>query len=405
MESIEYDIDLLDAPKNGIRLHILGLAHTITRDEYSNCAYTGKIQRFAPMMRSCGYEVYHYGIEGSISGADKNFNVLNTEEWNHLEVTSYKFLHPTLNDAEVIKELNDKTKMVGKLGNYTTPLYKEYNKRLNTLLKTNYRSIKTDIICLPYGPAHNDSLVNLKALTIESGIGYSNSFANYRIFESDAWLHSTLSKEKKWGQFYWFVVPNYFNVIEWPLNLKPIFNTIGFFGRIIKNKGMDIVVNIANRFPHIKILICGQGDPTIYLNKASNIIYKPPISGKERAYYLNSLVALIAPTTFIEPFCGVAVEAQLCGTPVITVDYGALTETIEQFKTGIRCHTLADFCYGVQMALDGKFNRQYIHNRAVEKYDMYNIAKKYDYTFKNMLDIHNGKGGWHAKESHLECLK
>jgi len=48
---------------------------------------------------------------------------------------------------------------------------------------------------------------------------------------------------------------------------------------------------------------------------------------------------------------------------------------------------------GVQMALDGKFDRQYIHDRAMRLYDMYNVAKQYAYVFKTINNVHNGKGG------------
>ena len=58
------------------RLHILALPHTITLPKYSHCAFTSKVLRFAPMMRSRGYEVYHYGIETSQAGADKHIDLL-----------------------------------------------------------------------------------------------------------------------------------------------------------------------------------------------------------------------------------------------------------------------------------------------------------------------------------------
>jgi hypothetical protein len=42
-----------------IRLHIPGIPHTITREEFSHCAFTGKVHRFPRMMMSVGFEVYH----------------------------------------------------------------------------------------------------------------------------------------------------------------------------------------------------------------------------------------------------------------------------------------------------------------------------------------------------------
>jgi glycosyltransferase involved in cell wall biosynthesis len=391
-----------------IRLHILGLPHTITRSEYSHCAFTGKVLRFAPMMQSRGFEVYHYGVETSESNADKEIEVLTKSEWEELKIESYKFLFPNMTNEDVIKKINDPTSFVGDLGNGQTPLYREFNKKLYPKIREHYRSYKTDIICLPFGQAHEEALAGMNdIISVESGIGYPNSFKNYRIFESYAILHQTLQKEQSGLKNYWFVVPNYFDTLEFPFVANPNQNktkkTIGFLGRIVDIKGCCIVGEIASRFPNIDFILCGQGDPKKFLTYP-NVIYKPPIHGKERGEYLGSLTALLAPSYFCEPFCGVAVEAQLCGTPVITHDFGAMVETVEPFYTGLHCHTLADFCVGVQMALDDKFDRKYISERATKLYDMYNVAKRYEYVFKTIIDVNNGNNGWYATESHVELL-
>ena len=386
-----------------IRLHILSIPHTITNDEFSHCAFTGKVLRFAPMMRSRGYEVYHYGIETSKPNATKNINLLTKDEWNELRLKSYQFLHPELEIEKIKDRVNNKKEFIGELGNYGTPLYKEFNKRLKEILPLYYRSTATDIVCLPFGYSHEEAISGLNVVAVETGIGYPNSYKNFRIFESYAHLHRVMGDDKKNCQHYWFVVPNYYNIQEWPLNLQPS-KKIGFFGRICHIKGCNIVCEIAKCFPDIEFVLCGQGVPDEYLQKAPNITYKEPIEGMDRGRFLNDIVALIAPSLYSEPFCGVNVEAQLCGTPVITNDFGAFVETIEPFKTGMFCHTLADFCEAVQMAIDNKFDRQYIHERAVKKYDMYNVAKQYDYVFKNIIDVYNGNGGWYAKKSHLQIL-
>ena len=387
-----------------IRLHMPAIPHTITTNEYSHCAFTGKVLRFGPMMISRGFEVYHYGVETSCPNATKNIDLLSKIEWEELRLESYKYLHPELSIEDVKIKLSDDKNFVGYLANYATPLYKEFNRRLKISLEENYRSCATDIICLPFGHSHEDAIKDLNIISVESGIGYNDSYKNFRIFESHCKLHITSALEKKNCQHYWFVVPNYYNILEWPLNLTPDKKKIGFFGRICYIKGCNIFVEIAKKFPHIQFIMCGQGDPTNYLTQSPNIIYKEPIHGKERGEFLSSLIALIAPSIYPEPFCGVNVEAQLCGTPVITNDFGAFVETIEPFKTGLLCHTLADYCSAVQMALDDKFDRKYINERATKLYDMYNVGKKYEYVFKTIMDISNGKNGWYSPDSYIELM-
>ena len=390
-------------PKMKIRLHLLAIPHTITKDEFSHCAFTGKVQRFSPMMRSRGFEVFHYGVEGSQSGADKDINIFTHDEWNELRIKSYKIKDPTLSLDQIKDRLDDPTQYIGDLANMGWPIYIEFNKRVAEYLKHEYRSTSTDIVCLPLGPAHEPAISGGNYVCIESGIGYPNAYKDFRIYESYAKLHYDMHKFNKTPQNYWFVCPNYYNISEWDLNLSPKLDTIGYFGRLHPVKGLNIVVECARKFPNIRFIICGQGDPTPYLTE-TNVFYKAPIHGTDRGTYLGSLKALLAPSNFLEPFCGVSAEAQICGTPVIGPDAGAIVENVENFKTGLRCHTLSDYQYGIQMALDDKFDRTYIRERAVRLFDMYNIAKKYEYAFKSVLDIYNGTNGWYSHNTHIQCM-
>lgn len=391
------------AERAQIRLHMLALPHTVTTDAFSHCAFTGKVKRFGPMMRSVGYEVFHYGIEGSESGASRDITVLTKDEWRVLRLSAYKSLHPEKSMEECQTLLDSSASFIGDLANIGTVLYKIFNERLRLLLKENYRSHETDIVCLPFGRSHNEALEGLNPVAVESGIGYNSSTRGYRIFESYAWLHHEMAKGEKSPQNYWFVVPNYFDVAMWPLSLTPKIDTVGFLGRLGSTKGCFEVASIAARMPHMRFIICGQGDPTPFLT-SPNVEYKTPIHGEERAEYLGSLVACLAPSRFTEPFCGVAVEAQLCGTPVITTHCGAQTETVKHGVTGLLCHTLQDYVVGITMAVQGKFDRAYIRARAVKRYDMYNVARQYDYAFKCINDVHNKRNGWSGTSSNLEHL-
>ena len=384
------------------RLHIPAMPHTIIHEDYSHCAFTGKVLRFGPMMTSRNFEVYHYGIETSEPNATENITLMTKSEWEDLRVVSYMQLHPGLTRDDVLELLANEKGFVGDLGNVGTPLYSEFNKRFREHLQKHYRGMATDIVCMPFGRAHAEAVRGLPVVEVETGIGYPDSYANYRIFESHAHLHHTCGLEKIYQpNNYWFVVPNYYDLLAWPFREQVEKPRIGYFGRICHVKGLDVFVEVAKRFPHVEFVICGQGDGSVYVNQCSNIIYQTPLRGKERGEFLCSLSALIAPSLYIEPFCGVNVEAQLCGVPVLCPDCGAFAETVEQFETGLRCHTLADYCVGVELALHGKFNRRYIRKQGVKKYDMYKVAIQYEQVFRTILDVSNGNNGWYSPESYL----
>jgi len=400
------DMLYLQLKSKKIRLHILGIPHTVTNTQYSHCAFTGKVQRFAPMMRPLDYEVYHYGNAGSESGATKDICILSAGELESLSIESYKYLHPTDTDAQVKEALNDSRRIVGDLARWDTPLYKEFNRRLHNELKKYYRSTATDVVCNPYGRSYTEALNGLDIVKVECGIGYKDPCEAWRIYESYAWFHSSMALEGHNGTYknYWYVIPQSFNVLEWPLNLNPTPKTVGFLGRIGPGKGCHLIVDIARRFPDVQFILCGGGDPAPYL-QLQNIKFKQQIHGSERATYLGSLVALIAPTQYVEPYGCISPEAQLCGTPVIAPDSGGFTETVIHMKTGLLCHTLADYCLGIQLALDGQFDRSYIREKAVERFDMTIIAHKWDQAFKSILDMTNGAGGWYGGKSHIYTTK
>jgi glycosyltransferase involved in cell wall biosynthesis len=388
---------------SNIRLHLPAIPYTITRSEYSHCAFTDRVCLFSPMMRSLGFEVYHYGVESSESGATQNFDLMKKDEWTNLRIQTIQWLNPKLTLEEATEKNSDPKVDISTLSNWSSPLTKEFNKRLRVKLQENYRSNKTDIICLPLAKTHSDAINLDKQLTIEISIGYSGSYSNFRVFVSNSWLSRTLGVENKNPNNYWFVIPCYFDTSQFKLSLNPNPLRIGYLGRLTSLKGCGIIVEIAKKFPNLEFVLCGSGDPTPFL-KVPNIIYKPPIHGDERSEYLGSCIAFLHLAKYNEPFGCAPVEAQLCGTPVICSDWGGMVETVEQFKTGLRGHTLADYCYGVQMVLDGRFDRKYIHERAVKLFDMYKLASNYEYVFKSVLDIYNGKNGWYSPDAHIKGI-
>ena len=85
---------------------------------------------------------------------------------------------------------------------------------------------------------------------------------------------------------------------------------------------------------------------------------------------------MICPTGYVEPFGGVAVEAMLCGVPVITSPFGAFTETIVDGVTGFRCHTAAEFRAAAVAA--GELDPATIRRYAEDRFSLAAVASRYD---------------------------
>lgn len=370
---------------NKPKLHLLGIPHTQTTYEYSHCAFTGKVKRFAPMMQSVGYDVIHYGIEGGDSGASQQIDVLSVNEWNEIR-------HKLLYDK--YKRHLSPADFVGDLANVGNDLYRIFNERLRDILSVTVQD--RDIICLPFGHAHHAALVNTPQFKVETGIGYPDSFERFRVFESYAWYHYIMGKQNTSGNDYHWVIPNYYAVDEWDFNPTPERKLI-YFGRLGDIKGLQIVVEIAKARPDLPVVICGQGDPTPYM-QSPNIQYHPPIHGRERSAFLGSAMAVIMPTRYVEPFGGVTVEAQMTGTPVLGSTYGSFTETIQHGFNGYRCATLGDYLEGIKQIENGALDREQISDYNKMKYDMFNLAHNYDSAFKQIHDLYDK--GWYTQHSH-----
>ena len=174
-------------------------------------------------------------------------------------------------------------------------------------------------------------------------------------------------------------------------------NFVVYFGRISEIKGLEIVREFARHRPDVVVKVVGQGDPDPYLSEP-NMQYHPPLSGRARSRLLGNAQAVIMPTRYVEPFGGVAVEAQLCGTPVLGSSFGAFTETIENGKTGFQCKTLGDFLAGFEAIEDGRLDRNYIRKRAESKYDMFQVAHEYNNFFLQLSDLRS-RSGWYTYRS------
>jgi glycosyltransferase involved in cell wall biosynthesis len=100
---------------------------------------------------------------------------------------------------------------------------------------------------------------------------------------------------------------------------------------------------------------------------------------------MGQAAATIMPTLFMEPFGGVCVESQMCGTPVIGPNYAAFSETIQHGVTGYRCHTLEQFAWAAKNA--SKLDRARIHRMALENYSCDRVGVMFEEWFTMLYGL------------------
>ncbi len=348
-----------------MRLHLLGVPHSITHPRFSHDAFTNKVRHMSPMMRELGYAITHYGVAGAMSGATEQVDIIGGEEF--YELLGHRF--------------EDKKRFHVADANTGNPLYRTFNARLREALAARVRP--GDIVLHPLGIAHRDVLGSHAGVDLEMGIGYPESYLPFRVFETSMWMHFHQAKFGREPSFYEWVVPPYFDEMEWPLTRTPDTERpyVAFLGRISYTKGCHLIADVAKRMPNVRFVLCGQGDPTPFLT-APNVEYKEPIHGHERAEFLGNAIATIYPSQYAEPGGHTAIESMLCGTPVIAPPWGCFVETIEHGVTGFNCRTLSDWVLAVEHA--PALDREEISRRARARWALDAVGPQYDEVFQQL---------------------
>ena len=347
-----------------MRFHVVSLPHTQTTRAYSHCAYTEKVRKFCDMM-SVNHEVFLY------SGTD------NEAAGKHIQCIS--------------KAVQARNGFHGPADTYKIewdadlPYWREMN--LRAALEISRRRKDGDFLCVISGSQQVISQCLPEMQCVEFGIGYEGVFAPYRVYESYSAMHSIEATHQ--GGFYKTdtrdfdtVIHNYYDRADFP---EPDEKDDYFLyvGRLIGRKGYRIAQDVCDRL-HKRLIVCGFGDFDGYGE------YRGVVGIEERGKLMSRAQAVFVPTQYLEPFGGVHAEALLCGSPVITSDFGVFTETVTP-EVGRRCRSLRDYLQAVEevQTLDREFIREY----ALSKFSYEAIRPQYERYFEKLLTVRDE--GWY----------
>ncbi len=366
-----------------MRFHLPGLPHTVTNKVYCHCAFTQKVYKLCDMLHSLGHEVFHYGCEGS--------NPVCTE---HIDVITDEFRKQFYPDEWHEKQWDY---------NVHDECHKEYFAK--TIEEATKRAGKDDFLLCSWGWGHQPIAVALgdRMTVVEPGIGYKDTFCSFRVFESYNWMSHVYGRgelDRKTGQrvplengrFFDAVIPNYFDPKDFDYTPDEKEDYFLFLGRVVKRKGIHVAVDIMTRIGgHLKI--AGQGKLNRIPNQCGEIIeHVGFVDVERRRELLSKAKAVIMPTIYIEPFGGVAIEAMMSGTPVISTDWGVFPETVLHGITGYRCRTLEQFEWACRNIKN--ISPETCRTWAMENFTMDRVAKMYQEYFE-FLSYTREKAGWY----------
>jgi glycosyltransferase involved in cell wall biosynthesis len=361
--------------------HVIGLPHTKVNKDFLPCAYTQKVLNFCKMMKSLGHTVYMYGGEGSDPQYCTEFVpvISDAEQQQFFGHTDWrKDFFPIDWDSNL-------------------PYWKLFND--NTVKEIGKRVQPTDFICVIGGNCQQPIVDAFqKNTSVEFGVGYKGIFTKHRVFESYAWMHHVygLSGIEN-GQAFDCVIPNYFDTADFPYSEEHDDNFL-FVGRMIVRKGVHIAAEICG-ITDSKLIIAGQGATVLEngtikakefeLPARTGTEYIGTIGKEKRGELMSRAKALFVPTQYIGPFEGVHIEANLCGTPVITTDWGVFAETVKNGFNGYRCRTMGEMKWAMENV--DKLDRKAIRQWAQENFGLDRVKMQYQAYFEQLYTLW-GKG-------------
>lgn len=145
-----------------------------------------------------------------------------------------------------------------------------------------------------------------------------------------------LPKEKVGTFKYWVDLTKFkpLNVTRKKRGLPERF-TVLFVGRLIKEKGIDILIEAARRWDkRIQLVVIGTGPKEEDIKRAQrlnkNIIFLGGVDQDSLSYYYNVSDLLVVPSISEEGFGRVIIEALACSLPVVAADRGSIHEVVDE---------------------------------------------------------------------------
>ena len=169
-------------------------------------------------------------------------------------------------------------------------------------------------------------------------------------------------------------------------------NYLAFLGRISPEKRVDRAIEIAKR-TGIPLKVAAKVDPVDkdYFEREIEPLLRDSavaecvgeISDEEKDEFLGNAYVLLFPIDWPEPFGLVMIEAMACGTPVIAYEGGAVSEVIEEGRTGFIVKGLQDATEAVRRVPE--LGRAYCREVFEKRFTAARMASNYLQVYEHVI--------------------
>lgn len=166
-----------------------------------------------------------------------------------------------------------------------------------------------------------------------------DKYVNTYLFASEFMARET---ERFWGEgkFNWDILRNPFDSTKYGA-VNSGGEYVLYFGRLVEEKGVDVLVEAAALAPHVPIKIVGDGEDFPLLRDLAkrlnlgNLEFLGPLWGGELDEVLSHARSVVVPSLWHENFPYVILQAFAAGKPVIGSNMGGIPELVKSGERGL----------------------------------------------------------------------
>jgi glycosyltransferase involved in cell wall biosynthesis len=181
------------------------------------------------------------------------------------------------------------------------------------------------------------------------------------------------------------VIYNGVDIEKFDLAPQPMYPPyLAFLGRLTKNKGIDIAIEVAKQ-SGIFLKIAGNIPDEPGAKELFETVIQPElgltcewlgsVNDRQKNELLGGAIALLFPIQWSEPFGIVMIESLACGTPVIATPMGSVPEVITEGKTGFIGDSIDELVLAVKHISD--INRYDCRYEVEEKFSSDIMVREY----------------------------